>query len=183
MLSASVFEQWASYHNSCFRGFADFLAEDPQRTAIWRKALDGYDLQELNAASFELYMLPADRKPQGYSSHMDALRPILSRQRAAYREQEHATRYARRCGLCGGYGLVSVVGINGHEFLSECGAVLKSGTVACKCGEGDKYRARKYGDGRWHGFATYDATKMEPAAVRWLREHPIPQGASHAATP
>lgn len=175
MLDNDTFNKWASYHESCFRGFIPFLAETPDRQEIWRRALNGYTTDELKHASYEMYT--AREKPPGYSSHLEPLLDVLRASRESSRvERENATRYAHICGLCGNRGLVDVVAKLGCEFPDQHGgrfARERVLSVACKCSAGDRFRSHEAStrDGkRTVGFATFDATRMETHAAHRSRE-------------
>ncbi len=167
MLSLSEFNEWSGYHESCFRGFLDFLIERDEREGVWRQALDGYTVAELKQASHAIFA--ATEKPVGWTSHMESMQRHLRRFRDVQREQEQAAQYARRCGLCEGTGLVGVVALPGHEVQSVSGAKLWEYTAACKCGLGDKYR-RKTTDKGSTGFDTFDAGVMETWNAWYLRK-------------
>jgi hypothetical protein len=168
MLSLSEFNEWSGYHESCFRGFLDFLIERDEREGVWRQALEGYTVAELKQASHAIFA--ATEKPVGWTSHMESMQRHLRRFRDSKREQENAAQYARRCGLCEGTGRVDVVSLPGHEVSSVSGAKLTHYVVACKCGLGDQYREKKTDKGTF-GYDTFDAGRMETRNAWYLRKH------------
>lgn len=183
MLDVSTFNQWASYHNSCYAGFGKWMLEDTtdQRMNIWRERLDGFTVDELKAASFEHYKLPADQKTGGFTGQLEGLERILRAAKdAIHRERENASYYAKVCGLCRNRGLVDVVAKPGHEFADQHGSRFEASrclSVACKCAAGDKFRFRETStrEGkRWIGFDTFDGKKHEPWLVWRRRERPHP---------
>jgi hypothetical protein len=174
MLDTDTWSQWASYHDSCFNGFIEnFIFAAPEREEIWRQALGGYSLAELKQASYAIFA--ATEKPVGWTSHMESMQRHLRRFRDSKREQENAAQYARRCGLCQGFGLVSAVALDGFDFVTSGGAKVKHGTAACKCALGDKYRSAER-DGVKHGFPDFDAGQMESLEVwRGRQRQPDPE--------
>lgn len=178
MLDLDTFNRWTSYHESCWRGFNEYLAEQPERWKVWAKALDGYSIDELKQASHAVFMQP--EKPIGWTSHMEAMQRHLRSYRAIAREQEQAAMYARRCGLCEGTGMVSVVAIDGAKFVTLSGFKHDHGTAACKCGLGDKYRTKDH-NGVQHGFPDYDATTMVAENVHRLRNRVVDAERDEAA--
>lgn len=165
--------EWFNYHAACLssvQSWFDNLANADAVHAAWERALSDVGLEDACSATDAVVAGRIDR-PFPEETPAMVRRHAANLQMARQRPQD-APGFApsSQCGLCSGYGLVTIWAVlcvrgamRGTEvFESPSGAQyrvfdehgqLKRTTeaVACKCSQGDKhaYRMRNKGGGHW----------------------------------
>lgn len=168
-MTEKEFADWQQYHNALFPRFDDWMLgmlgpggeTEPQeivdiRERAFRDALEGFEVDAVKGASYELFKAPIDQQPKYFDKHCAAILEILRRPKGG----RQIARPRVECELCGDRGILTVTAKPGLALLSAAGLPLRHGTEAsvdCTCKAGK----RMAGHSNVLQRDVYDPSRME----------------------